>query len=368
MRKSAALLLMSIFAAAAARAVILLDTGDPAVNTTAPTGALANSGWQYEGIWGGFLGTPIAPHFFISAAHVGQSGGVNFSFQGETYTIVQSYSLPNSDLLIWKVREDFPSFAPVYSKRDELGQHLVDIGRGTERGSAITLNSTLRGWNWGNGTGVRRWGENDVSEIVPYEGHALLYATFDQHVQPNDRPNECHLSGGDSGGALFINDAGVWKLAGINFSVDDVFVQTSPPPSPSYTQLVAALFDARDYYTSDGNNPPTYTLISGSDPVSTGFYASQISSELAWIGGVLAEPQPGVEGNFLTFTYSRLIVPTSEVTYTVQQSDDLVSWVTATVAEEDPVSSGGDVERVRAKIDIGTSTTLFLRLQVTRPP
>src|SRR5581483_5272156 len=43
--------------AAPAHAVIFYDTGDANQNTTAPTGSLANSGWQYEGQFDGFLGT-----------------------------------------------------------------------------------------------------------------------------------------------------------------------------------------------------------------------------------------------------------------------------------------------------------------------
>src|SRR5437867_4375374 len=54
-------------------AVIFYADGDPAYNTTAPGGSLTNSGWQFEGIWGGFLGTPIAPKYFITARHVGGS-------------------------------------------------------------------------------------------------------------------------------------------------------------------------------------------------------------------------------------------------------------------------------------------------------
>ncbi|HJT79832.1 MAG TPA: hypothetical protein VJ719_01440, partial [Chthoniobacterales bacterium] len=55
--------------------VILFDTGDPTVNTSAPVGALPNRGWQYQGDWRGYLGTPIAPSFFITAAHLGWDAG-----------------------------------------------------------------------------------------------------------------------------------------------------------------------------------------------------------------------------------------------------------------------------------------------------
>ncbi len=80
-----------------AGAVILLGSGDPAYNTTPPTGALAGSGWQYQGTWGGFLGTPIAPQYFIAAHHVGGAVGQTFTFQGLAYTTTAFWDDPNSD-------------------------------------------------------------------------------------------------------------------------------------------------------------------------------------------------------------------------------------------------------------------------------
>ena len=340
-------------------AVILLDTADPGVNVTAPGGDLAGSGWQYEGVWGGFLGTPIAPHFFVSAAHIGQAG-TNFSFQGSTYTIVRSFSLAGSDLLIWQVKEAFPSFAPLFSKRDELSQHLVVIGRGTQRGDVVVLDGSPRGWSWGAGDGAQRWGENDVADIVPYNGHDLINATFDQHVLPGDHPNESHLSSGDSGGAIFVKDNsdGAWKLAAINYAVDDLY--TAPTAS---AQFVAAIFDARGFYTFDG---ATFTQIGGNVPVPTGFYGSRISSELSWICSVIADPKVGREGNFLTLTYTKLLVAPTELTYVVEQSSDLVNWSPADTQDE-PGPTVGDVQMIKAKIDTGTSTSFFARLRVTRP-
>jgi hypothetical protein len=372
---------MSIFAAVAAHAVILMDTADPSANTTAPGGALANSGWQFQGDWGAYLGTPIAPHFFISAAHIGQAGS-SFVFQGSSYTLVRSFSVSNSDLIIWQVNEIFPSFAPLYSKHDEIGKHLVVIGRGTRRGGDIFLGGTLRGWNWGAGDGVRRWGENDVVDLVPNIGHDLVYATFNQGVVPN----ESHLSVGDSGGAIFLNDGGVWKIAGINFAVDDLY--TAPDAS---TIFDAAVFDARGYYTYDGAN---FTQITGPNPIPTGFYCSRISSEIAWIYSVIDPagdldgdrisnlleyalhldpltsdaaglPRVGREANFVTLTYTKVTTAT-DINYAVEQSTNLVSWTTATTQDE-IIFTNGNVQTIKAKIDIGTAAHLFPRLRVTRP-
>jgi hypothetical protein len=144
-------------------AVILYRTGDASANTTAPGSLLPHNGWDYEGNWGGFLGTAIAPHFFISAAHIGQAGGTTFSLQNMNYTVVHGFYDPASDLVIWQVAETFPTFAPLYSRQDEVGQGTIDIGRGTQRGASYSLNNQMLGWLWGNPDGVERWGENTLA-------------------------------------------------------------------------------------------------------------------------------------------------------------------------------------------------------------
>jgi hypothetical protein len=356
MNKIHLLIALSVLTLTEGHAVILFD--DPDANTTAPEGSPAESGWHYQGDWGGNLGTPISPHFFISAGHFGVPGPL--SYGGSIYPLIGVFTHPGSDLLICKVDGTFPDFAPLYSKRDETGGHLVVIGRGTLRGSEVSLDGSPRGWKWGGG-GPKRWGENDIADIVLYGGHDLLYATFDQHVAPNDHPNEAHLSAGDSGGAVFLNDGGTWKVAGINFAVDDLYTAPS-----EQTRFNAAIFDARGFYTPDPDNPSMFIQIDGPNPVPTGFYASRISSELAWIASVVSDPQVGWEGNYLTLTYWRLTVPSTDVVYEVDQSSDLGSWGPATTQDE-VVSSAGDFEQIKAKIDPGMADHLFVKLKVTRP-
>src|SRR5689334_13923866 len=80
-----------------ARAVIFQSTGDPNYNTTAPTGTLANSGWQYQGDWGAFNGTPIAPQYFMTAKHVGGNIGQEFTYGGNVYTTTGFTNIGVSD-------------------------------------------------------------------------------------------------------------------------------------------------------------------------------------------------------------------------------------------------------------------------------
>ena len=365
-----------------AQSVILYATGDPNVNTAAPGGELAGSGWQYQGEFGGFLGTAIAPQFFITAKHV-SGDGTSFNFAGTSYALAQAFHDPASDLTIWKISGNLPAFAPLYLTDDEVGRRLVVIGRGRDRGAEVYLNNTLRGWDWGGGS-TQRWGENVVSGAFLYSNPSdpLLYANFDQ----DGVTNEAHLASGDSGGAVFISEGGTWKLAGINYAVDGVYRE--PGDTSQYT---AALFDVRGYYEKVNGN---YVQITGDNPVPTAFYATRISAKRDWIYSVIdpagdrdgdgipnlleyafhlnpdtpdvaGTPQFAVASGMATLTY-RKVTTATDIGYTVQQSTDLIGWSTAN-AEEQRMSLVGNVETVKVSVPVGENPALFLRVAVTRP-
>ena len=249
------------------KAVILFRTGDPTENTTAPDGELAGSGWQYQGTFGAFLGTAIAPHYFITAKHLGRVSD-KFVYQQVEYPIALEFPDPESDLLIFKVTGTLPSCAPLYERSDEVGQHLIVIGRGTQRGNARMVGGQLRGWEYGRSDSVQRWGENKVTAIIV----GKLYVLFRQM----GLPHEAHLSAGDSGGAIFLKDGESWKLAGINSDVDH-FASGRDGGGP----FEAALFDQRGSYRSDGS------FVSGRAAVPSGFYAARISSRAEWINKII---------------------------------------------------------------------------------
>jgi hypothetical protein len=304
--------LLTALTCTTAQAVMLKGSGDPNYNTTPPTGALLGSGWQYQGQWGSFLGTPIGRQHFIAARHVGGSVGAPFVFNGVTYTTTAYWDDPNgSDLRIWKVDGLFPTWAPLYSSSDELGKPLVLIGRGTQRGdpvilsvvqtnyttntyslktlnltktdakklypnatfsgstmtvvtSTVTTNNVLKGWKAGAGDGRMRWGENQVYAATTY-----LVASFD--TAGGD--NEAFLSSGDSSGAVFIQENAVWKLAGLSYGIEGPFKVTATDPS-----FYGAILDKSGLY----QQPPEDGILR---PAS--FYATRISARLSWITTVL---------------------------------------------------------------------------------
>jgi hypothetical protein len=262
-----------------AHSVLFYSTADPSFNTTAPSGALTDSGWQFEGTWGAFLGTPIAPSYFITAGHVGGSIGQSFFYGGTPYLTTAFFDDPASDLRIWQVDTPFPSYAPLYSgTEDEVGKGLVVFGRGTQRGSDVLVSGgiggDLKGWTWGSSDAVQRWGENSVSSIVdggPGLG-SLLRVSFDAGAGAN----EAHLSGGDSGGGVFIQEAGTWKLAGINYAVDGPYRRNLIDPA-----FNAALFDEGGLFKGGILIPDQLADVPG------GFYATSISDRNDWIQAVV---------------------------------------------------------------------------------
>lgn len=265
-----------------ASAVILFGTGDPSANTSAPTGALAGSGWQYQGQFGAFLGTVIASNYFITAKHIGGSVGQTFTFGGVNYTTTAVFPDPSSDLQIWQVSGTFLSHAVIFSglPGSEANLGLVVFGRGTQRGNPVYVGNDfhLGGWLWGNSDGVQRWGTSVVGSIVSDPSYGdLLRAPFNA----NGGSNEAHLSVGDSGGAVFVFNASsnAWELAGTNLAVDGPFSDSSSGTNP----FDAAMFDTTGLFVQDNQS----SWVSAPNP--SAFYATEIAAHRGFIESVIMQ-------------------------------------------------------------------------------
>jgi len=279
-------------------AEIFYDNVATTYNTTAPGGLYVNSGWDLQGTHLTFLATPIAPNYFIAAKHpypasightIDFSSGPNMG----SYTTIAVYDDPSADLRIFKISGTFAAWAPLCTNSNEVGKTLVDFGRGIAKGGEVrdpTLNQ-LRGWYWG-GSSVQRWGTNIVSGTASSVNNSgvQLYANFDAN---SGLPDEVDLGSGDSSGGLFIQDGGVWKLAGINYVVDGYFNFI-----PSDTgRFSGAIFDVRGLYVGDDAHGWTYydpNPLVNPNPIPSAFYATRISSQLNWIGSIVpsAIPEP----------------------------------------------------------------------------
>ncbi len=262
-----------------AHAIIVI--GGSGRNLQAPglsSDSLIGSGWALQGQWGDWLGTPIASNYFITAGHVGGNVGDYFTYHDRKLRTLASYSDPNSDLRIWKVQGTFYRYAQLYTSSSEAGQQIILFGRGTQRGSEIVVNNELKGWYWGALDGRKSWGLNTVDFATGGEitGGALQFG-FDR----NAGFNEGMLSLNDSGGGVFIKDAGSWKLAGINLAVDGPFSLTGNDAG-----FNAAILD-RGGLWEGGAGAWEFNADTTADKPASG-YATRISTSMLWITSVLA--------------------------------------------------------------------------------
>ena len=293
------MLMVGVFLGVPARAVVFYETADPFYNSTAPSAAYEDSGWQFQGLFGGFLGTMISPQLFITATHVGVQSSTFVSsaaFNGTadvTYTIDAAanggagyWDIAGTDLRIYKVNEVFTSYAELYSGSDELGRSLVTIGRGGPRGAEVTIGADLKGWETGGSDGITRWGTNQVSNVVSSGVGDLLVAEFDAITTAH----EAFLASGDSGGGLFIKVGATWKLAGINYAIDGSFDTNNIVGDGS--EFTGALFDIGGLYA--GSDAAGWTLVPDQPTdLPQQLYASRISSNASAINAVIQSvPEP----------------------------------------------------------------------------
>jgi hypothetical protein len=231
-----------------------------------------------QGNWGDFLGTPIAPNYFLTAAHVGGSVGSPITFtagpDAGTYTTSASYTSPSSDLKIWKIDGAFSSWVPLMNGAASRGDIYTAFGRGTERGALYEFpTGTARGWLWGASTGVKRWGTGSLEGELT-SGATYLYDLF-------DGPGTIQLSVGDSGGALFIFKDGAWRLAGIHYDVTGPYSE-----SVGGSAFNAALYNSSILYTVNGSNYEPA-------PAHGAFFSTSVYADSAWINSVIVPEPPG---------------------------------------------------------------------------
>jgi hypothetical protein len=288
--------------AGAPRAGAVLLHATPQRNTWAPSGAIYNSGWQLQGKWGSFLGTPISPRHFITAGHVGGAVGQTFSYRGKTYTTRATYDDPNSDLRIWQVDRNFTDpYATLYRGTSEVGKQVVIYGRGTQRGSDVYVNGQRKGWRWGTSDGLHSWGTNVVKTVV--NGGTgigqVLHFTFDA----TGGRDEGTLSSGDSGGGTFVNDNGVRKLAGVNFAAKGPY-STAGQSDAGFN---ASLYDEGGLWVGQPNRRWFVTDTATNAP--GGGYVTRVSADLAWIDSVIRPALSGTTAYAASSAYVGTAVP-----------------------------------------------------------
>ncbi len=273
--------------------MIFRDGPSPAPNTeTAPTGDYENSGWQWQIYLGGFHGTMISPKHILGATHTGNYTTANYHamFSGEAvnqiFQVKSRTLISGTDLAVYEVWETFDDYAQLYSGTDEQGKELVVFGRGVGRGTE----ELGKGWRWGSsGTKRSRWGRNTIQGDFTSGTRDLLYLNFSDVLGQD----EVGLTTGDSGGGWFIEDGGVWKLAGVSYAVDARYSADDPPSNTG--SFNGVFYNAGGWSIgSDANGWNEIPLVpTGANQNSVYFwsnsYGSRVSSSIPEINAVIGD-------------------------------------------------------------------------------
>lgn len=275
-------------------AVIII--GSSAGNTSAPGDAGLATRWSQVGDFSSYLGTPIASQYFVTAKHLGNLTGQAITFpDSSSYTTTAAFFDPSSDLAIYQINGTFPNdkIVPMYAGSFATNQAMTIFGRGRSRTDTAVVgekwpNGTEnKGWTWGAYTGNRSWGTNTLDGLAN-GGAAGTQLSYDFDVGGGG--NEGVLATNDSGGPVFMQEAGIWKLAGINYAVGPISVrETAAGPT-----LEAAIYNYGGLYLDVSG---TWTLQSafGADKPAIS-YSSSVPANTTWINSVITVPEPWTLG------------------------------------------------------------------------
>lgn len=231
-----------------------LVTDDNATAETNPSGSTGFN-WDYVVNFRDSSAVAVDTHWILTARHVADDGGTgSFTIGGTTYTPVETVNhdpvddpdnTDPADLALVRVDNPLPDFYDMYTGTYPTAppQRLESlmVGYGIT-GTVVDQNNYNPD---GSGRGTKRWGRNHIDGTIEYNGASFgtpnqgIYMDFDTE----DTKNEAGAAPGDSGGGVFVEDGGTWKLAGIMTDISN-----SSPDANNYPDRTLAV-NIQEYET-----------------------------------------------------------------------------------------------------------------------
>lgn len=211
-------------------ALVIGDPTNTIINNTSPS---ASFPWANAGYGNTFSSVYLGNGWVIGSQHTGMPTSFNSFAGGSSYSTVSGSFTPISgaDLAVYQL-STIPTSIPdakLYCDPVAVGDDVIMTGIGFVRDSYNnngTPGNELDDYYPWSASQQIRWGSNKVSTTNVLNGVGMtipeVAATiFDEPSNSNYTSSEVQGSIGDSGGGVWIDNGGIWELAGINFAVTD---------------------------------------------------------------------------------------------------------------------------------------------------
>lgn len=221
--------------------------------------------WNYVYNYKGSSGVAVGGSWLLTAAHVADDGAPSsLTIDGITYT--EQQIIPHNgdaDLALIRYDKPFPEWYALYSGSLVPDLEVRMVGFGTT--GSVFANSWT---DSGGGKDVRRWGSQLISGLQPKRTYTVwntesMRLEFDL-TGANATAYEAGAGTGDSGGGVFYNDGGTYKLAGIMISrTDGSLISTFAASMPEYSNWIASTIPNYADWAADAiPEPQTLALMS----------------------------------------------------------------------------------------------------------
>ena len=393
---------------------IILYSGDNSENLEAPDSARSDvfdavaracnsTGGQTSG-----SAVHIKGKYMLTANHVYNRSHVTFdgsSFftRDTTFTPVK---VANTDMKLFKLVEDpgLPEKILYSGTNGDVGSTgtLIGWGRGRNTNVADPDFTSTNIWQWGNtSTELKRWGVNNIVTSTNQQGiGGNYYEVLVTTLSPYAGDNEAGAAMYDSGSGLFVEDAGVWKLAGIT---SYVYSPTTPQGTSTNTSTFHRFSNSMDrnyfvrvstYASQIQAAIPDISTYSGWK-IDHGLYGNEADNESDTdydgvkqllefaLGGDpnandtnILPSQALIEyggSTYLELTVRRPI-GLSGIAYTPQTTNDLNNWPSDSVGIDDPTpepqnnADGTETVVYRRSQALSQSGQAFIRLNISVSP
>lgn len=224
------------------------DNGNTSIETlkeVAPEFSYYNNVVTLGGGAGIYLGESVNRDvgYVLSADHLGSAKTITVN--GSEYDVVSGEQINNSDLKLYTIKTletdqggNLPDLANIQfsTLARKLDEEVLILGRGTRiedtdndpNTSDMVESGNFDVFNWGGASSSISFGLNNVSPFIytgtasaefnalaGYDGHSFFLDFDDPGAGNYDSSYEGIAGAGDSGGPVFVEEDGEWKLAGI---------------------------------------------------------------------------------------------------------------------------------------------------------